>query len=419
MASFWQRVFGARKSVTTSHDLLRELMRGSETKAGQRVNVQNALGVSVVNACARALSEGVATPPWRVLQESADGRKRVPVKDHPLYRVLHDRPNEWQTSFEYRETLMWHAVLTGGHYSFINRVRGDVVELIPFRPEQVRTERNEDTYEITYHVRGKSGREQPFPQSAIWHVRGPSWDSVAGLEVVKLAREAIGLAMAIEEQQATFYDLGAQPSGTLSVKDTLEPDQYKKLREWIDKEHAGAKSMWRPMIVDRGAEWKQTQQSGLDSQTLEQRRNQIEEICRFFRVYPIIVMHSDKAQTYATAEQMFLAHLIHSLTPWHVRIEQSANANLLSEKDRRAGVYTKFKTEALMRGSLKDTKDFLLGLTNGGVIYVNEARSILDLDADDDPASDKLRTPVNAVAPADVPDPPNTDDNPTPPPADA
>jgi hypothetical protein len=45
-------------------------------------------------------------------------------EDHPLYRVLHRRPNEFQTSFEYRQTLGLYLVLTGNAISFIERAPG-------------------------------------------------------------------------------------------------------------------------------------------------------------------------------------------------------------------------------------------------------------------------------------------------------
>lgn len=405
MANFWNRLFGRKSSVTTL-DLFREVFGGAETRSGQRVNIETAIQVATVFACARVLAEGVAQVPLKLLRESPDGRKKVAAKDHPLYRVLHRRPNPWQTSFEYRETLMLHVVLAGQHYSFINRVGGKVVELIPFVPGQVTPKRNEDTYELNYSVRGSSGKSITFPAESIWHVRGPSWNSWTGLEVVKIAREAIGLSMAIEEQQSKFYELGARPSGVLSVEGNLDDQQYKKLRDWLEKEHSGSKGAWRPMIVDRAAKWMQLAMSGLDAQTLEQRKYQVEEICRAMRVMPIMVGSSDKAATYASAEQMFLAHVVHTLAPWYERLEQSIDENLLTRADEKDGLYSDFVEEGLLRGALKDTKDFLLGLVNGGVITPNEARAKLDMDADDDPESDKLRIPVNTVnTPAEPSDP--------------
>lgn len=135
------------------------------------------------------------------------------------------------------------------------------------------------------------------------------------------------------------------------------------------------------------------------------RRYQVEEICRFMRVMPIMVGFSDKATTYASAEQMFLAHVVHTLAPWWTRIEQSVDARLLTEKDRADGYYADFTEEGMLRGAAKDTKDVLIGYVNGGLMTANEGRGKLDLNPDPDPASDKLRVPANIVGEQEKPEP--------------
>jgi phage baseplate assembly protein gpV len=94
---------------------------------------------------------------------------------------------------------------------------------------------------------------------------------------------------------------------------------------------------------------------------------------------------------------MFLAHVVHCLAPWYEAIEQSIDVNLLTEKDDRDGIYAKFTEEGLLRGSIKDTSEVLDKYVNGGLMTPNEGRAKLELDADSDPASDKLRIPANIV----------------------
>ena len=98
--------------------------------------------------------------------------------------------------------------------------------------------------------------------------------------------------------------------------------------------------------------------SGVDAQHIETRKLQVEEMCRAMRVMPIMIGQADKSATYASAEQMFLAHVVHTLMPWYERIEQSADVNLLSDEDRRAGFYTKFNPNALMRGAAADRGEY-------------------------------------------------------------
>lgn len=389
-----------KKSSGSSLDAIRDALArmGMSTASGKNVSVKTAIQVSTVFAVCRVIGEGIAQVPLKLMRESADGKTRQQAKDHPLYNVLARRPNAWMTSFEYREMIAWHVVLTGQHISFINRGRGgQIYELIPFEPGQVTVKRDDKTRVLTYEVRGNNGSVMAFPAEAIWHLRGPSWDGFQGLEAVRLAREAIGLAVATEEAVASLHKNGVRPSGVYSVEGTLKDDQYQALSNWIERNLSGGENAGKALILDRAAKWINTQMTGIDAQTLEQRRFQIEEICRFARVMPIMVGYSDKAATYASAEQMFLAHVVHTLAPWYQRIEQSIDANLLTDNDRASGLYANFVEEGLLRGSTVDTKDTLLGYVNGGLMTANEARAKLDLNPDTDPASDKLRIPANIV----------------------
>ena len=62
------------------------------------------------------------------------------------------------------------------------------------------------------------------------------------------------------------------------------------------------------------------QMTGVDAQQQETRRHQVEEICRgsgCCRSWSAITI---KSATFASAEQMFLAHVVHTLMPWYERL---------------------------------------------------------------------------------------------------
>ena len=389
----------ARKASPGGYEMLREIAgwAGRVSKSGASVSIGTAIEVAAVMACLRVRANGLAQVPLKLMRESADGKTRLPAKNHPLFDLLKTSPNDWQTSFEYRETVSLHLDLAGNHYSFINRSnRAGIMELIPFEPGQVRVDRAAD-WTLTYFVRGKSGDEQEFPAKAIWHIRGPSWNSWMGLEAVKIAREAIGLAMATEEQQARMQRNGVRSSGTYSVEGTLPDGKYKELKAWVDAEMGGVENAGKAMILDRSAKWLNTSMTGIDAQTLETRRFQVEEICRHFNVNPIMIFAESKNTTYASAEQMFLAHVVHSLSPQYQRVEQSGDKNLLTAAERASGLYLNFIDAGLLRGSIETQKDVILGYVNGGLQTPNEGRALLDMNPDADPASDKLRIPTNIV----------------------
>ncbi|NDZ12052.1 phage portal protein [Variovorax sp. WS11] len=400
---FFDRLFS--RKATNSLELFREIYGGRASKAGQTINLETAFKVSVAFACLKVLSQGGAQVPFKLFREAdVDGLTKIQAaKDHSLYDLVATAPNDWTTSFEFRETLILHAAM-GNAFAFLNRgVGGKILEMILLDPGKVEKVQNED-YSIEYKVTGKSGAVRIFPSESIWHVKGPSWNGLLGMEVLNVAREALGLAIATEESHAKLHAKGIRTSGTYSVDGNLSPDQYKALKAWIEKEMAGAENAGAPMILDRGAKWLATAMSGLDAQHLETRKFQIEEVCRFFGVMPIMVGYSDKAATYASAEQMFLSHVVHTLSPWYARVENSADLHLLTKKERASGLYFKFMAGGLLRGAAKDRAEYYAkALGSGGSpawMTQDEVRGLEELNPF---GGDAAVLPIATNTPAPVP----------------
>ncbi|KAA0689844.1 phage portal protein [Neorhizobium sp. P12A] len=375
------------------------------SKAGVPVNWERALDVSTVFACIRVIAEGVAQVPLRVMRELPDGKGSVPATDHPLYKVLNSKPNRWQTSFAMRETMIFHLALTGNAFFYKNIVRNQVKELIPIDPGCVTITRNND-YSLAYTVTGINGQSMDFPQSLIWHIRGPSWDTWRGMDAVHRAREAIGLTIATENTQAEMHANGMQTSGVYSTDAKIDPEKYKQIQAWIAAQIGGS-NRHKPFVIDSGFKWTPQSMTGVDAQHLETRKFQIEEICRSLRVLPPMVGHSGQAMTFASAEQIFLAHVVHTLMPWVVRIEQSADNDLL-DGDEDAEFFAKFSMNSLLRGAAADRANFYSkALGAGGSpawMTQDEVRAEEDLNAEGGEAS-KLPKPTN-VAGAKPPTPP-------------
>lgn len=364
-----------------SLELFRLLGGFGTSKTGQEVNHATALRVTTVLACARVIAEGISQVPFKLHQSAGLGS--APARDHSLYEVLALRPNGWMTSFELREMMAMHACLTGGALAVIVRgIGGRVAELLPV-PRHAWTAKQERDYSITYSVTMQGGEVLTLGQDRVWHWRGPSWDGVVGLDVISLAREAVGLAMATEESQASLHANGLRVSGVYSVDKELTEQQFQRLRKWLADHWGGSDKSGMPLIADRNAKWTPTTMNGVDAQHLETRKYQVEEVCRALRVLPIMVGHSDKTQTFASVEQMMIAHVVHTMMPWYTRIEQSADVQLLTAKDRRDGLFTKFNAAALMRGSHADRSQYLSrALGAGGApawMTQDEARALEEL----------------------------------------
>lgn len=353
-----------RKNTETTVSL-RDLVIDLGVKSGVNVNWQTALQAITALACARVIAEGIAQVPLKLHKSRSDGGSD-PQKSHPLYKLVNSNPNEFITSFEWRETMGLHLIFAGNSYHLKVRVRGQIAELLPINPKYVTVKSVGFGVEYVVSLPGKT----PFTVQAkdMLHVKGISWDNAEGLDGVKLAREAIGLSLATEEHGARTFSNGAQPNGILTTEGNLADKQTRTdLRESWDATHGGLKNTGKTALLWGGLKWMSTASPNDEAQFLETRAFQVTEICRWARVLPIMVGHADKAMTFASSEQMFLAHVVHTLGPWYSRIEQALDRSLLSQQERDEGYYFKFNVAALMRGSHKDRSEyFAKALGSGG-----------------------------------------------------
>jgi HK97 family phage portal protein len=191
-------------------------------------------------------------------------------------------------------------------------------------------------------------------------------------------------------------------SGVLSSDASYNQDTAKDIRDTWQEMQGGLDNAYKTAVLFGGMKWQPMSYSSVDSQHLEQRRFQVEEICRALRVLPIMIGHADKTATYASAEQMFLAHLVHTMMPWYTRIEQSIAVNLLTEQDRAAGYFPKHNVNALMRGTFADRAKFYQTLYNVASLNPNEIRAYEDMNPYD--GGDEYRAPMNMEVPGDTTD---------------
>jgi HK97 family phage portal protein len=393
----------ATKSTSIADYTWSELFPHTNAKSGVAVNVDTALRVTTVLACVRVLSEGVAQLSRELFDVDETSGSKTRVRGQ-LDMVLSRRPNEWMTSYEMFEVMTAHAVITGNAYAYIGWGGGKVQELIPLVPSRVTVMRHPD-YSLTYYVSGLDGSQTTLAQENVLHLKGPSWNGYLGMDSVQLAREAIGLAITTEETHASLHANGAQPGGVLAVKGKLDKEARERLKTAWQAFQGGVANRFKTAVLDVDATWSPLAMTGVDSQHLETRRFQIEEICRAMRVFPQLVMHTDKTSTFASADAFFLAHVTHSLMPWITRWEQAIQHKLLADSPT---TICKFNTAVLLRGDIAARGDFYmkaLGGARGETAYMtrNEVRALEDMNPID--GGDKLLIPVPTPLPTQGPAP--------------
>lgn len=389
--NFIDRLLGRKAAQLTYDQVIGQIDGDSGVFDGVTVTAKNALEVSTVLACVKVIADGCATPQMHVYREKADGT-REKATNIPEYRLLARRPNEWQTAFEWRRMMTLHACLAGTGLSI--KVRGNngrVQELLPVPTGGWDVVRN-SRYELRYRCHDEFGTIGEFSSDDVFLIHGLQWEWTKTLSAVQLARSAIGLAMATEKSQVAMHKNSLRPSGVYSVNGTLNQEQHERLTEWI-KRKTGVARAGDPLLLDRDAKWITTGMTGVDAQHVETRRLQIEEICRSFGVFPIMIGHSDKSATFASSEAFFTAHLVHALAPWHRAWTQRIDEMLL---DGAGPLFAEFDTRYMRSGSMKDRSQWARTMVEMGIYTRNEARD--EEGKDPLPGLDEPLTPMNMTS---------------------
>jgi HK97 family phage portal protein len=341
----------------------------SRNPSGVRIDPETALRSTVVLACIRVLSTSVAGLPLHLYRRLPSGGKEI-AREHPLYRLLHDQPNSWQTSFEWREQLMLHLLSHGGAFDEKVYANGQISELIPLHPSRMKNERVESG-RLRYKYREDAGGETVYTQDAIMHIRGMSDDGVNGMVLVELARDAVGLARACEIHGATFFGNGARPGVILSTDQMLSPEAAENTRNQWERAHRGPDRSNRTAVLQGGLKVSELGGNNQESQFLEARRFQVEEICRIFGVPPHLVGDLSRS-SYSNIEQQSLDFLTNGLTPWLRRIESAITRDLLAGDDE---YFAEFDTRGLLRADAAGRAAYFNTLWQLGVASVNEIRA--------------------------------------------
>ena len=342
--------------------------RGTLAGSGVNVTADVALTVSAVFACVRVLAETVGSLPLVVYRRDGEDRK-TRARGQRIYEILHDQPNGWMSSLEWREMMTGHCALRGNAYSWIqDGVRGAVDELIPLHPDRMEAEQLRSR-RLRYHYTWPWGERQTFVQDEIYHLRGLSSDGITGLSVVSYARETIGLALASEGYAARMFLNDARPGGVLEHPGELSDGAHKRILASWQEDHGGWRNRGKPAIFEEGMKWHQIGMTGEDSQYILSRQFSVTEVARWFRMPPHLIQELTRS-TFSNIEHQGLEFVIYTMMPWFRRWEQAIGRDLITSPD----LFAEFLVDALLRGdTLSRYQAYGRGILDGWLTR-NEAR---------------------------------------------
>jgi HK97 family phage portal protein len=374
--SIWTGLFSRRGVKLSNRDdaeTMRAALTSNASAAGKRVSPETVLNLATAWSCIRLLSETIGTLPLQVYRR--DGETKTVDRDNPLYALLHDSPNADQTAAEFIEAIVACLCLWGNFYAEKIYFGERLIAIQQLRPDLVTVKRNARNRRV-YGYRG-GDRYREIDEDKVFHVRGFGVGGDVGLSPIGYARQTMGNALAADETAGETFRNGLQLSGFIKEAQGTRatPEQRKELLKLFE-DFMGSKNAGKVMPLPHGFEFSSITMNPEDAQLLETRRFHVEEICRWYRVPPFMIGHTEKSTSWGTGlEQQMIGFLTFSLRPYLTRIEQAIKKQLIPV-GQRAKVYAEFNLEGLLRADSQGRAALLSALGQNGYITRNEGRAL-------------------------------------------
>ena len=335
--------------------------------ASVEVTEETALQVSAVWACVRLLSQTVASLPLIVYRKTDKGRELAP--DHWFMRLM-ERPNQYQTRYEFWEHQVANLALHGNLYARKVELGGKVRSLLPMNPLQVETRLVSGS---VAHLFTTDGGVTALSSASVWHAC-MNGDLIVGRSPLQFGRNLIAVAQAAEQGVSKLYANGGKRSGVLSFDKLLTAEQRQQVRENFSNLTTGTDD--RLLVLEMGAKFDPISMSPQDIELLASRKFQIEEICRWFGVPSVLVNDTSGSTTWGSGiAELVTGFYKLNLRPYLEAIENSIATHLFSDDDRKE-YEVEFDFEGLLRASQKDRYDGYRTGISAGLLTPNEARAM-------------------------------------------
>ena len=362
-----------RDHPSNPRDWLWGLSGGIDTYTGKKIDEHEALHSTAFFAAIKFIAETIASLPLHLYRRmSPKGKERASA--HPLYNMLHLRPNPEMTSMNYREAMIGQCVTWGDCFSEKDiDGSGNVKALWPLQSSKMTVRRINDV--LLYEYRLPEGKLAILPRERVLHVPAFGGNGLAGYNIVDKGREAIGISLALEEFAARFFSNNAKPPAVLEHPGVMGEDGVSNFRKSWHEAQGGLSNSNRIAILEEGMKLHEYGVSPEQAQAIQSRKFSVTEIARLTNLPPHILKDLDRA-SFNNIEQMSLELVVYSLRPWMVRFEQNYTTQLLSEKEQK-----KYFVEHLIDGLLRgDTVQRWTAYTQGFNIGALSPNDILEME---------------------------------------
>lgn len=368
---------GAVSTLSNPQDWLIDAFGGGSVKANVNVNETAMLGVAAFYAGVNAISSDIGLMVKKLMAYDQPTDTVSWLRSHPFERVLNVAPNQEMTAMSFWSSVIAHAIGWGGGFAEIIRDRsGRVVALELIDPTSVTMLRDGDgsiVYRVLFTAKDYTAKyvAVDLRSDQVFHVFGLSFDGLTGYQLAKIAKESFGIAIATQDQSATFFANGMTPSGILEHPAVMSDESFRRLRQSFQERYAGSANASKPIILEEGTKWQQLGVEPEKSQMIQSMQFSIENVARWLRI-PLSKLHHLLKANFATLEMQNQEYYDDALLPWKVRVEQEIQIKLMGALPE--NYYVELDMSTKLRGDQNARSSYYREVFNIGSLTPNEVR---------------------------------------------
>jgi HK97 family phage portal protein len=360
--------------------------------------------------------------------------------NHDLYDVIHVEPNAEMSRFTFLKAYMAHVLAWGNGFAElqrnasteitaiwprnpaktrpVRRAHKTILEPVPWRPYPVTIPAGGICFLTTDGLEDEDGSDPEgeirssrliAPEDML-HIPGLALDGRVGQDVVWLARQTIGLALATEKFGAKYFANFARPGGMLIMPAVVSAEAKEQAkRSWMESQ--GGENSQRVAVMPPGFDFKPISNKPDESQTIETRKYVRNEICSIFHVPPHMVGSEERGRN--NTEQMSQEFIQYTLAQWISAIKQEWKRKLFPNTGRgrtpKNRFFVDFDLTDMLRPDAASREKFYATGRQWGFLNANDCRAMEKLNPIEDEAGEDYWMPINMTL-SDTPLDPNNQD---------
>ncbi|MGL5714122.1 MAG: phage portal protein [Paraclostridium sp.] len=329
--------------------------------AGQDVNCETALMCPPYVSSINIISTSIAKLSKHVL---LDGKR---IKGHQIEKLLRN-PNPFMDGYTLIQQAEKIRLNEGNSYILIDRDNQGYAKQLWLVNSDVRLEKD------GYYKLNINGSQRVIHPNDMIHLKTNQIDleNFKGIGYSSTLRRQIGLWLAAQSYQSTYFANGSKPNGIIALNTELNEEMRNKVRDAWEENHS-KENKNKVAVMPKGMEFKETSLSNFNDLQMKDTFNELtKQIASVFNLSPYMIGHDGTSNTYSNIESQNIHFLQQTLMPLIISWEQQLTKLFPSTTN----IYVKFNYESLLRADSLSRANRLKILVDSEIMSKEEARTM-------------------------------------------